>query len=138
MKPKPKMYLLTGLPGSGKTYRRLNDPDLKTLPFIDIADMYRQQPGIGPTEAHLKFVYGILDLSDNYDKFIAELVGTERQMETMQFFLDGIVEIEEIFIDTPREVCVKRVEEALKKEPDSPYHISRKFILENMEEDWRA
>ena len=35
------VYVMSGLPGSGKTYTRTHDPKLKHLPFVDIEDIYR-------------------------------------------------------------------------------------------------
>lgn len=35
------VYVMSGLPGSGKTYTRTHDPKLRRLPFVDIEDVYR-------------------------------------------------------------------------------------------------
>jgi hypothetical protein len=42
---------LSGVSGTGKTYARLNDPKLKELPHLDIADVYREFPEFGWFEA---------------------------------------------------------------------------------------
>ena len=39
-----KVIVLTGVSGVGKTHARLNDPELKDLPCVDIADIYQEHP----------------------------------------------------------------------------------------------
>lgn len=39
-----KVTVLCGVSGSGKTHRRTTDPDLKGLPYVDIADVYKEFP----------------------------------------------------------------------------------------------
>jgi predicted kinase len=39
-----KVIVLTGVSGVGKTHTRLNDPELKDLPCVDIADIYQEHP----------------------------------------------------------------------------------------------
>ena len=46
-----KIIALSGLSGVGKTYRRTTDPSLKDLPYIDIADIYPEYPGISKLTA---------------------------------------------------------------------------------------
>lgn len=41
---KKKVTVLCGVSGSGKTYLRTTNPDLKRLPYVDIADVYAQYP----------------------------------------------------------------------------------------------
>ena len=41
---KKRVTILCGVSGSGKTHRRTTDPDLKHLPCVDIADVYREYP----------------------------------------------------------------------------------------------
>lgn len=40
-----KLIMLSGVSGSGKTWRRTHDPDLVDLPFVDVQDLYRAWPG---------------------------------------------------------------------------------------------
>ena len=51
-----KVIVLWGPPGSGKTWLRTHDSVLKTLPVLDIADIYREHerrfPEFGPLEAY--------------------------------------------------------------------------------------
>lgn len=39
-----KVTVLCGVSGSGKTHRRTTDPDLQRLPYVDIADVYKDFP----------------------------------------------------------------------------------------------
>ena len=39
-----KVIILSGVSGTGKTSARTHDPDLKNLPCVDIADIYRKFP----------------------------------------------------------------------------------------------
>ncbi|NIV30035.1 MAG: hypothetical protein GWN58_11200, partial [Anaerolineae bacterium] len=48
-----KAIILWGVSGTGKTHARLNDPKLKDLPYIDIADIYRAHPEFDWAEAHI-------------------------------------------------------------------------------------
>jgi len=41
-----KAVIVTGVPGSGKTYERMTNQELASLPFVDIADVYRDIPDI--------------------------------------------------------------------------------------------
>lgn len=41
---KKKVTVLCGVSGSGKTYQRTIHPALKDLPFVDIADVYKEFP----------------------------------------------------------------------------------------------
>ena len=79
------------------------------------------------------FIYKLLDLADTHQEFVGEIVGTKNQLDNIRFFLDEILDIEIIHISTPKTTCIERVEEALKREPDSPYQQARMYILENME-----
>ena len=123
---------MTGYPGAGKTHYRLNNDKFKDLPCVDIADIYKERPGTTPKEAMLLFLQGLMDLSDSNNEFIGEIVGTDHQMDTLRFFLEDWMEIEVVNISTPKDVCMERVKEALRKEPDSPYQQARLYILENM------
>ena len=38
------MIILAGVSGNGKTHIRLNDPALRDLPYVDIADIYEEYP----------------------------------------------------------------------------------------------
>ena len=129
---KPKLYLLIGYPGSGKTHYRKNSKELKDLPCVDIAEIYQERPGTTPREARLLFIYKILDILDVAKELVGEIVGTDAQLEAIKFYLEDIIDIEIIHISTPKTTCVERVKEALKKEPDSPYQQARMYILENM------
>lgn len=39
-----QVTILCGVSGSGKTHRRTTDPGLRDLPYVDIADVYREFP----------------------------------------------------------------------------------------------
>jgi len=39
-----KVIVLTGVSGTGKTHARLNDPELKDLPYLDIPDICGKFP----------------------------------------------------------------------------------------------
>lgn len=123
---------MTGYPGAGKTHYRLNNDELKDLPCIDIADIYQSRPGTTPREAIALFLQGLMDLSDSHREFVGEIVGTDRQMEQVRFYLEDWMEIEVVNISTPKDICMERVKDALRREPDSPYQQARLYILENM------
>jgi hypothetical protein len=46
-----RAIVLSGVSGTGKTYARLNEPELKELLHLDIADAYREFPELGWFEA---------------------------------------------------------------------------------------
>jgi predicted kinase len=39
-----RLIVLSGLSGSGKTYARVNTPELKDIPYMDMAEIYLQNP----------------------------------------------------------------------------------------------
>lgn len=41
-----ELIILSGVSGTGKTRYRTRHPDLKDLPFVDMADIYRDNPAI--------------------------------------------------------------------------------------------
>lgn len=129
---KPKLYLLTGYPGAGKTYYREHNDKLKDLKCVDVADIYQRRPGITPHEVRMQFIMDLFDVADTEKEFVGEIVGTGKQLETIQYYCQDVIDIEIIHVSTPKALCIKRVEMALKKEPDSPYHRARMYILEGM------
>ena len=41
-----RVIVLSGVSGTGKTHARTTDPELQVLPHLDIADIYREFPGM--------------------------------------------------------------------------------------------
>ena len=46
-----RAIILSGVSGTGKTHGRLNDPALKDLPYVDVADFYREFPELDRASA---------------------------------------------------------------------------------------
>jgi predicted kinase len=67
-----KVIVLSGVSGTGKTPARLNDPELKTLPCLDIADIYEEYPEFGWCEALHALLKRVRLLLQKHDVIVIE------------------------------------------------------------------
>jgi predicted kinase len=67
-----KAIVLTGISGTGKTYARLNDPALRDLPCVDIADVYREFPEFGWLDALHALLKRVRLLLQKHDTIVIE------------------------------------------------------------------
>ena len=67
-----KAIILAGVSGTGKTHARFNDPALKDLPCVDIADVYREFPEFGWLDALHALLKRIRLLQQKHDAIVIE------------------------------------------------------------------
>ena len=67
-----KVIVLAGVSGTGKTHARLNDPELRDLPFVDIADLYEEYPEFGWYEVLYALLKRIRGLLEEHDVIVVE------------------------------------------------------------------
>jgi len=65
-----KIIALAGPPGAGKTRHRTME--LSALPYLDIADIYADNPGIQPSEALMLFQMDVEGALYEYDTLVLE------------------------------------------------------------------
>ena len=110
----PKFIVLCGVSGVGKSYRRTTDPDLKDLPFVDIADIYRDNPGMQPRQAFsmmLNEAFGLIN--DGKETVVLEAYFKPKsyQREGLEYYCDSAdIQIEYIELVAPVAECKKRIQ----------------------------
>ena len=67
-----KVIILSGVSGTGKTHARLTLPELKDLPFVDIADIYREWPEFDWQDAVVCLCKRVRKLLAEHDTVVAE------------------------------------------------------------------
>jgi len=67
-----KVIILAGVSGTGKTHARLNDPELKDLPYVDIAEIYERWPEFDWYEALHALLKHARFLLQKYDTILIE------------------------------------------------------------------
>jgi predicted kinase len=111
-----KIIALSGPPGAGKTTFKNTNPQLKPMPFFDVADVYAEYLGIKPADAFSELLNRIV-------KFISD-TGCEVDLVAEAVFAEGSYqrtwlsyiaeanncEIEYIEFNTPLDVCKQRIE----------------------------
>jgi predicted kinase len=107
-----KAIVLTGISGTGKTYARLNDPALRDLPCVDIADVYREFPEFGWLDALHVLLKRVRLLLQKHDAIVIEGYflprSTSRTILVKDLKVAGAqVEIHEFW--SPFEVCQGRI-----------------------------
>ena len=115
-----KIIVLSGAPGAGKTYARTNDPDLKRLPFIDIADVYKEFYPIEYPNAFATLIEKLIDNLQEHDTIVIEASFNKGSFQRMWLELvagynGARVEYREFLEDA--HICLERIkaqyEEAL-------------------------
>lgn len=134
-----KIIALSGISGVGKTYRRTHDPKLVDLPYLDIADIYAQTPGISMPQALLDLVQTAGKLLEEHDTIILEAYfkprsGQRRGLEW--YFSDCGIEIEYIELEAPISVCRERILAQADERDDEQWHryIEARLRLLDLEE----
>jgi len=107
-----KAIVLAGVSGVGKTHTRLTDPELKDLPHLDIADVYREFPEFDWVEAFWALVKQVRSALGKHPAVVIEgyfLPGSV----TRRWLLDDLkvagaqVEVRDLW--APIEVCQERI-----------------------------
>jgi adenylate kinase family enzyme len=67
-----RAIILSGVSGTGKTHARLNAPELKNLPHLDIADVYREFPEFDWYEAFWALAKQVREALEEHDTVVIE------------------------------------------------------------------
>jgi hypothetical protein len=67
-----KVIVLAGVSGTGKTHARTHDPELKDLPYVDIAEIYERWPELGWYEALYALLKRARLLLQKHDTIVIE------------------------------------------------------------------
>ena len=67
-----KVIILSGISGTGKTHARTHNPDLKDLPYIDIADIYREFAEFDWTDATACLIRRVSTLFREHNTVLVE------------------------------------------------------------------
>jgi predicted kinase len=107
-----KVIVLAGVSGTGKTHARLNDPELKDLPYVDIADVHEEFPEFDWYEALHALLKRARQLLQEHDIIVIEgyflRFSTSRRILVNDMKLAGAkVEFREFW--APFQVCALRI-----------------------------
>jgi len=127
-----KAIILSGVSGTGKTYARTHDPELKDLPYVDIADVYREFPELDWSAAAGAVEKRAARLLQEHDTIVIEgyyLPGstTRRWLVSALKIAGAQVEIREFW--APIEVCAQRIEQQWKSGEISAAECRRRMEL---------
>lgn len=123
-----KIVALSGVSGVGKTYRRTTDPALKDLPCIDIADIYKEHPGISKLTAFGRMMTSTEMLLRDDDTVVLEaaFLPNSRQRDWLTVWADFLnAEIEYIELAAPKAVLLERIEHDYRQGRHRPTHKER-------------
>jgi hypothetical protein len=67
-----QVIILSGVSGAGKTHARLNAPVLKDLPYVDVADFYREFPELDGASATAAVCRKARQLLEAHDAIVIE------------------------------------------------------------------
>lgn len=107
--------ILSGLSGTGKTRMRTRHPDLKDLPCVDIADVYRDMPGAPWADVMHEFLLRVREALDEHGTVVLEgyfLPGSTSQRMLLDDLRVAGATYEIISLWAPYEVCIGRLERA--------------------------
>jgi predicted kinase len=109
------IHALSGVSGAGKTHHRKNDEHLKTLPYLDIADIYaefnRDHAECTPDTALMIFIDRAQKLLADHDEIVLEAYFRKgsKQRRWLEHYFYGIAEIKYIVLVAPYEICKERI-----------------------------
>jgi len=109
-----RFIVLAGLSGVGKTYRRTTDPALKDLPYVDIADIYRDNPGgIPPRDAFSMLINEAFGyINDGAEAVVLEAYFKPGsfQRKSLEYYAEGSsVQVEYIDLTASVALCKERI-----------------------------
>jgi len=107
-----KVIVLTGVSGVGKTHARLNDPELKDLPCVDIADIYQEHPEFDWRDALGILLLRVRTLLRKHEVIVAEgyfLPGSSSRRCLVRDMRVAGAQVEFRDLWEPSEVCQERI-----------------------------
>ncbi len=109
-----KIIVLCGTSGVGKTYAREHLPELRNLPYVDVADVYLDNPGCTWVEATAGVISRTKALLRKHDVMVVEgyyLPGTASR-NMLSEGLGRYAAIDWRLMVEPTEVCRQRIEDS--------------------------
>lgn len=132
-----RITVLSGVSGTGKTYHRTHE--LAHLPFVDIADVYRENPFI---ERGAMATCALWDraekLLEENDEIVIEgyfLKGSESRRWLVSLAHRSYVEVEIINFWAPLDTCEARIRGQVLRGDCSPYEGEMRISL--LKKCWR-
>jgi len=107
-----RAIVLSGVSGTGKTYARLNDPELKDLPYVDIADFYKENADVHWAVAHALLKRKVAELLLEHDTVVVEgyfLPGTPSRNGLARALKVAGARADFRFYWAPFETCLERI-----------------------------
>lgn len=142
------IYALAGPPGAGKTHYKDHHPMLCALPFIDVADVYLDYPGIQPSDAFSELLQRItvfIDEDNASQDIVVEAVFKAGGIQ--RTWLEYVAQmneykIEYVDIDTPLKECLSRIEADWKKSNQdvgtrARYEARKRIVLQYISDEER-
>jgi hypothetical protein len=131
-----KLICLCGISGVGKTWERTHNPRFVDLPYVDIADSYKNLKTSDYIVAWNDFVDRINKAFQTSNAVVAEAAFTSNQKSKILFTMTAVqVEI----IDLPRpskQVLLDRVKESYEQSEKTPadkrYYDARVSMINNL------
>ena len=134
-----KVIILTGVSGVGKTYARTTDPELRDLPYVDIADVYREFPEFHWDQAIRACLKRVRKALERHETIVIEgyfLPGTRtRQWLLGDLKVAGVHNVEVRNMWAPFEVCQGRIAAQFEREEISAAEC--RLRLGMLRECWR-
>ena len=133
-----RAIVLAGVSGVGKTHTRLNDPQLRDLPHLDIADVYRQFPELDWMEAFWALVKRVREALKDHPAVVIEGYLLPNST-TRRFLLNDMkvagVQVEVRDLRAPFEVCQERIAAQYERGEISTVECRRRIEL--LKQCWR-
>jgi len=124
--------ILSGVSGTGKTHTRTTDPELKDLPHLDIAEVYREFPEFDWSEALGCLLKRARKMLQEHDTIVIEghfLPGsTTRKMLVDDLKVAG-AKVDVRWFWVPLEVCVQRISDQWERGEISAAECRRRIEL---------
>jgi len=118
-----KIICLGGVSGVGKTYRRTTDPELKDLPYVDIADIYSDNLNLTANVAFALMIDKLIVLLEDHNTVVLEAgffpEGSQRQ-HVDYIAQQNDAQVKYIELAAPVDVCIQRVRDAFEKDLNDP------------------
>jgi predicted kinase len=134
-----KVIVLAGVSGTGNTHARTHDPELKHLPYVDIAEIYECWPEFDWYEALPALLKRIRGLLEEHDVIVVEGYFLDRSTSRRILMNDlkvagATVEFREFW--APFQICALRITQQWKRREITAPEYRRRIEL--LKRCWRS
>ena len=133
-----RAIILSGVSGTGKTYARLNAPELKDLPHLDIADVYREFEEFDWYEAFWALAKRVREALEAHDTVVIEgyfLPGSTTRRWLLADLQVAGAKADIRYFWAPFEVCQERIRAQWERGEIGDQECRRRIEL--LKECWR-